>query len=278
LSTPPPALPVRQEPDDHTEIVNQARLTALGTMVAGIAHELNTPLGAIHSNHDVIERALLKLQDILEDEVVTPDELEQVRRIVKAMDGVLHTNAIAVERMVKLVEGLRTFGRPDRADIDQVDLHEGIESTLMILAHELREVEVVRNFGTLPAVECYPNRINQVFMNLIHNAIQAMDGQGVLTIETSVTDDGRFADVEVTDTGRGIPKENLAKIFQPGFTTKAGRVGMGIGLAICRQIVDQHGGRLTATSEPGEGAVFRMRLPTRLGGQPEEGENVDALA
>lgn len=278
MSTPPPASPVRQAPDEQAEIVNQARLTALGTMVAGLAHELNTPLGAIHSNHDVIERALRKLQDILEDEVVTPDELAQVRRIVKAMDGVLHTNAIAVDRMVKLVEGLRTFGRPDRADIDRVDLHEGIESTLMILSHELKEVEVVRNFGTLPAVECYPNRINQVFVNLMHNAQQAMEGRGVLTIETSVTDDGRSVEVVVRDTGRGIPKGNLSKIFQPGFTTKAGRVGMGIGLAICRQIVDQHGGRLTAESEPGEGAVFRMRLPTRLGGNRQEGENIDALA
>ncbi len=230
--------------------------------MAGVSHELNTPLGAIHSNHDVISRALHRLQDILEDEVVTPDELDDVRKIVRAMDGVLKTNGIAVDRMVKLVDSLRTFGRPDRADVDRVSLREGIESTLALLGHELKHVEIVREYADLPPIECYPSRINQVFMNLLHNAIQAMDGKGTLTIRTRPAGDS--ITIEIADTGKGIEPQNLGKIFEPGFTTKGVRVGMGLGLALTRQIVDHHGGDISVTSTPGEGTTFRVRLPTRL--------------
>lgn len=253
-----------EEETSRTELINQARLATLGTMLAGIAHELNTPMGAIHSNHDVIERALLKLQEILEDEVVTPDELSQVRRIVRAMDGVLRTNAIAVERMVKLVESLRTFGQLDRAEIAEVDLHEGIEGTLAVLGHELKQIEIEKDYGDLPPVECYPNRMNQVFMNLIHNAAQAMDDGGTLRLKTCVVPGQEVVEIVVSDTGRGIRPEHRERIFEPGFTTKGGRVGMGLGLAITHQIVDRHGGRIAVESEPGKGTTFTVRLPTRL--------------
>ncbi len=246
----------------QAELVNSAKLATLGTMVAGVAHEINTPLGAIHSNHDVIERALNKLQDILEDEVVTPDELEEVRKIVKAMDGVLHTNAIAVERMVKLVDSLRTFGRPDRADVDHVDLHEGIEGTLALLGHEMGDVEVLLEFDELPLVECYPHRINQVFMNLLHNALQAIEGVGTLTVRTRA--ETERVTVAVSDTGGGISPDDLEHLFEPGFTTKGDRVGMGLGLVITRQIVDQHGGEIAVESVLGQGSTFTVRLPLRL--------------
>lgn len=257
----------------QAELVNSAKLATLGTLVAGVAHEINTPLGALHSNHDVIERALLRLQEILADEVVTPDELDQVRKIVRAMDGVLKTNGIAVERMVQLVDNLRSFGSPDRAEIDRVDLHEGIEGTLSLLGHELRDVELVREYGDLPPVECFPGRINQVFMNLLLNGIQAMQGAGTLTIRTKAGEDG--VRIDVADTGVGIPPENLERIFDPGFTTKGARVGMGLGLLITRQIVDQHGGEIRVESRVGVGTTFSVRLPLRLAGtvlDPAAGE------
>ena len=161
--------------EERQELINQAHLDTLGTLVAGVAHELNTPLGAIQSNHDVIERALLRLQDILEDEVVTPDELTDVRKIVRAMDRVLHTNGIAVDRMGKVVQSLATFGRPDRAEVDRVDVREGLEGTLAILGSKLKHLQLVRELDEIPRIECYPNRLNQVFMNLVHNASQAME-------------------------------------------------------------------------------------------------------
>jgi len=247
----------------QAELVSSAKLATLGTLIAGVAHEINTPLGALHSNHDTIRRALERLQVILEDEVVDEHELEDVRRIVRAIDGVTATNNMAVDRMVQIVRSLRTFGRVDRSDIDRVDLHEGIESTLAIVAHELKgRIDVLREYGDLPRVECFPNQVHQVFMNLIVNAAQAIRGRGTITIRTGAK--GEEVMFEVEDTGVGIPHENLARIFDPGFSTKGSRMGMGMGLLITSQIIDRHGGRIAVESEPGRGSVFTVHLPVRL--------------
>jgi two-component system, NtrC family, sensor kinase len=247
--------------DELAEMVTQARLATLGMLVAGLAHEINTPLGAINSNHDVLRRALGKLQVILEDEVVEPHELEEVRRIVRAVDGILRVNDMAVERMTELVKSLRSFGRLDRAELDFADLHEGLDSTLAILSHELKGVNVVREYGSIPLVECQPHQINQVFMNLILNARQATAEAGTITIRT--TSAGDVASVQVADTGSGITREAMKHLFQPGFTTKGERIGMGLGLVICRQIIERHGGRIAVISEPGSGTEFTVTLPTR---------------
>jgi two-component system, NtrC family, sensor kinase len=244
---------------DIAAAVNQAKLATLGMLVAGVAHEVNTPLGALNSNHDVLRRAIGRLQGILEDEVVEPHELDEVRRIVKALDGILRVNDLAVERMTSLVRSLRTFGRLDRAQIDWADVHEGIDATLAILAHEARGITVEKRYGTLPRVHCHPDRLNQVWMNLAHNAVQAMADGGTLTIVTEPRADEIV--VRVADTGSGIAPDALARIFEPGFTTKSGRVGMGLGLLISRQIVEQHRGRIAVRSEPGRGTEFTVVLP-----------------
>jgi two-component system, NtrC family, sensor kinase len=245
--------------DPLADRVNEARLATLGLLVAGLVHEINTPLGAINSNHDVLRRALGKLQDILADEVVEPHELDEVRRIVRAVDGILHVNDMAVERMTALVANLRSFGRIDGAETEMADLHEGLDSTLAIMAHELRPISVVKAYGELPRVPCRAQQVNQVFMNLLMNARQATPDGGTITIRTARQDSHVM--VQISDTGTGIPAAQLALIFEPGFTTRGGRIGMGLGLAICRQIVDRHGGRLHAASEPGRGATFTLQLP-----------------
>ncbi|MEJ2218334.1 MAG: ATP-binding protein [Gemmatimonadota bacterium] len=246
----------------QAELVGSAKMATLGQLVAGIAHEINTPLGALNSNYDVIRRALDRLQEILADEVVDENELADVRRIVRAIDGVETTNDMAVGRMVELVGSLRSFGRPDRAEIDRVDLHEGIDSTLQILRHELKRIEVRRQFGDLPPVECYPGQLNQVFMNLLVNAVHAMPDGGTITVRTRAN--GERVVVEIEDTGTGISRPNLKRIFEPGFTTKGNRVGMGMGLLIAHQIIDRHGGRITVDSELGRGTTFTITLPVRL--------------
>ena len=256
-----------------TDAVSQARLAMLGMLVAGLAHELNTPLGAIHSNHDVLQRALRRLQTILEDEVVTPDELVELRRVVRAIDDVLHVNDLAVERMTDLVRNLRGFGRLDRALIDRVDLHEGLDSTLAILAHELRPIVVQKEYAELPVIECQPHQVNQVFMNLLLNARQATPPEGSITIRTARA--GDQVRVSITDTGSGMDESRLARIFEPGFTTKGARVGMGLGLPISRQIVQQHGGRIDVQSRPGLGTTFTVTLPLR---QPARAGSASASA
>lgn len=245
--------------DAVAELVNQARLATLGMLVAGLAHEINTPLGALNSNHDLLRRALGRLQVILADEVVDPDELEEVRRIVRAFDGILQVNDMAVERMMSLVMSLRTFGRLDSAEIDRTDLHEGIDSTLAIIAHELKDVTVVLERGALPLIECLPHQINQVFMNLLLNARQAMPDGGTISIRTRT--EGDVVAVSIADTGTGMDSQTIARIFEPGFTTKGARIGMGLGLIICRRIVDSHGGTLDVQSAPGVGSTFTVRLP-----------------
>ena len=251
----------------QAELVSAARLATLGSLVAGIAHELNTPLGALNSNHDVLRRALLRLQDILADEKVDEHELEEVRRVVRALTDVMQVNDLAVGRMIQLVTSLRNFGRPDRSEIDMVDLHDGIDSTLAILDHRLKDrITVVREYGHLPRVQCYANQLNQVWMNLLVNASQAIRGPGTITVRTRAHGDRVI--VQVIDSGTGIPDSHIKRIFEPGFTTKDGRIGMGLGLLIVQQIVERHRGNIKAESESGAGATFTVELPVLLPNKP----------
>lgn len=246
---------------------------ALSNLVAGLVHEINTPIGALNSNHHVLTRALERLQAILADEVVEPGELEEVRRIVRAINEVLKVNTMAIERVDAMVKNLRNFGRPDRASITFADLHEGIDSTIALIAHELgSRIQVVREYQPLPAVLCRPQQLNQVWLNLLMNACQAIPDKGTITIRSSA-DDG-FVQVAITDTGSGISEQHRARLFQPGFTTKGGRIGMGMGLLITRQIVEQHQGRIRIDSEVGQGSTFTVVLPVQPEGfAPERGDS-----
>ena len=252
--------PTVDAPDAIAEAVNEAKMATLGMLVAGIAHELNTPLGALHSNHDVLKRALDRLQLILADEVVDESELGEVRRIVAALDRILKVNDLAVERLVHLVTSLRSFGRPDRAQIDRVDIHQNIETALSLLAHELRDrAEVVRDFGEVPDIMCYAQEIGQVFMNLLLNAVQSIRERGTITVRTR-TLDGDVV-VSISDTGVGIAADVLPRIMEPGFTTKGKRMGMGLGLLVAKRIVDRHGGRIDVESTEGVGTTCTVVLP-----------------
>jgi two-component system, NtrC family, sensor kinase len=247
--------------------VNADRLATLGMLMAGIAHEINTPLGALASNHDVVKRALRRLHDILEDDVVDEFELVEVRKIVKALNGTLRVNDLAVERVLELVGSLRSFGRPDRAEVDRADVVEGIDTALTLLRHKIGDgITVERDFEELPEIECFPVEVNQLFMNLLLNAVQAIegheDGRGTVTIRGRNRDGGIVLEVE--DDGPGMSSEVRQRIFEPGFTTKGARVGMGLGLIIVRQILDRHGGTIDVESEPGKGSRFAVFLPHSL--------------
>lgn len=247
----------------QADLVNSARLATLGSLVAGIAHELHTPLGALNSSHDLLRRSLDRLQDILADEQVDETELDGVRRIVRALNGVMESTDLAVDRMVELVGSLRSFGRPDGAEVDRVDLHEALDDTLRLIHHEMRDGIIVRrDYGELPRIECYPSQLNQLFMNLLLNACHAIDGDGTISVETRARE--LCVDIDIRDTGCGIPEEDTERIFEPGFTTKGRRTGMGLGLLICRQVVERHGGEIHVESTVGEGSTFTVLLPIEL--------------
>jgi signal transduction histidine kinase len=232
-------------------LVQHAKMAALGQLVAGVAHEINTPLAAVVNNNDLFMRIFVRMRqgNITERDLAAVEDLSKVTRL-------------ACARMTDIVRTLRTFARLDEAEVKAVDLHEGLESTLVLIAHLTKSgIVVERSYGELPRVECHPNQINQVFMNLCVNACQAMGERGTLRIATRAL--GDEVEVAIGDTGIGIPKERLPRIFDPGFTTKGATLGTGLGLSIVYQIVEGHGGEIAVDSDVGMGTRFTVKLPVR---------------
>ncbi len=247
---------------NQTQLAHAEKMATLGHLVAGVAHEVNTPLGALKSNNDLLIRALARLKKIVEAPEA-PCEIREDPGLMKIMSSIEDLNSInkdAMERIVTIVRSLRKFARLDEAKQDRVDLHEGLESTLTLVHHELKNrIDVHKNYGSLPPVTCFPNQVNQVFMNILVNASQAIEGKGEIFIDTYTRDDNVI--VEIRDTGKGISKENLGRIFDPGFTTKGSGVGTGLGLSIVYQIIQDHNGSIEVTSDVGKGTAFRIILP-----------------
>lgn len=246
----------------QAQLVYADKMAALGQLVAGVAHEINTPLGAIKSNVDTLMRSMQRLAEAIEQTTASCDPAP-LRRVAKLLETSVKLNAIneqAVERIVGIVSSLRQFARLDQAAIDSIDLHQSIDNTLVLVQHQLKHrIQVHKDYGTLPLVRCHPEQINQVFMNLLVNAGHAIEGKGDIFIRTWSAGD-RVA-VELRDTGKGIPAEHLARIFDPGFTTKGVGVGTGLGLSIVHGIVDEHHGTIEVESEAGKGTTFRVWLP-----------------
>lgn len=256
----------RQLRNKQLQLARSEKLAALGQLVAGVAHEINTPLGAIKSNNDTLVRATQRLRDYLCAPCGSQKDLppkDRADSLLNATQTVIAVNTEAIERIVSIVGGLRKFARLDEAEVDTVDLHHGIETTLTVANHLLRNrIRVEKRFGKLPQVQCYPNQLNQVFMNLLVNSTQAIQGEGTITITTRTA--GDQVEILFQDTGCGISKEAQDRIFDPGFTTKGVGVGTGLGLSIVHQIVDDHGGEIEVSSELGGGSTFLLRLPLTL--------------
>ncbi len=248
---------LRELRDTQTQLVQSEKMAALGGLVAGVAHEINTPLGAVTSNTDLLRRALARLGE-------TGGDPAEARRYVERAAAAIDVSGEACRRIAHIVKSLRNFSRLDEAERKPADLHEGLESTLTLAAHLTKDrVTVRREYGTLPPVDCHANQINQVFLNVVVNATQAIEGPGTITIRTRCEERGarRVAIVEIADTGRGIPAQHLGKVFDPGFTTKGVGVGTGLGLAISCRIIADHHGTIEVESTVGVGSTFRILLP-----------------
>ena len=255
---------LRRLRDAQSRLVIQEKMASLGNLVAGVAHEINTPLGTLNSNADTLMRTIAKMKSLLGN-AAGSQEAEQAEELSSSL-GNIHSLAelsrSAAQRITSIVTCLRTFARLDRAETDIVDIHQGLENTLTLLHHQLKDrITVHRNYGDVPLVWCYPSQLNQVFMNLLLNASQAIEGAGDIFLRTYATDDSVV--LEIMDTGVGIPEENLSRIFDPGFTTKGVRVGTGLGLPIVDRILQEHQGSIEVESRCGEGTTVRVILPIR---------------
>ena len=254
----------QQIQESQAYLMQSEKMASLGRLIVGIAHEIITPIGSINSNNDVLIRTVSKLRSFLDcgDCPLEVREHPAVVKIMKVMEEVNHNNHIACDYIGAIVISLKNFARLDVKKKQKVDLHKELNSILTLVHHHLKNrIQVVKEYGVLPDVVCYPNRLNQVFMNILVNAAQAISGQGVLTIKTFPKDEN--VKIMISDSGTGIRKENLAHIFDPGFTTKGEDGGTGLGLSICQKIMEDHHGKIDVDSELEEGTIFTLTLPIK---------------
>lgn len=238
------------------QLLRSEKMASLGMLVAGVAHEINTPLGAISSGIDTFIRGFKKIREHL----VSIPGMEPVTEKLDILENLASVNETACSRITSIVKTLRNFARLDEGEFKKVNLHDGIDSTLTLTAHlSSNRITVIKDYGELPQLECHANQINQVFMNILVNACQAIEGTGTITIKTFLKDE--HIHVAIADTGVGIPKDNISKIFDPGFTTKGVGVGTGLGLSISYRVVEEHGGKIMVDSEVGKGTTFTVVLP-----------------
>lgn len=262
----------------QTQLVHSEKMASLGQLAAGIAHELNNPVGFIYGNIEILDECVNEMTGLLKyyDEAdlsdavaagaaefkerifqtATPEELEFI--IKDCRDG--------AGRIRDIVQNLRTFSRLDEAEFKETDVHEGIDSTIRLLSryYSSDTIRLTRDYGALPRVEAFSGQLNQVWMNLLVNAAQAVGARGGGAVSVSTRAETEAVVIAVSDNGGGIAAENLNRIFEPFYTTKPVGEGTGLGLSITFSIVERHGGTIAVTTEPGDGATFTVTLPTRL--------------
>ena len=239
------------------------KMAALGQLTAGIAHELNTPIGVVNSGAFNFERCVKRIAEAMEKNR-TLDEVRADRDFQRSLDSIQDNSRIVSEaclRIAEIVTGLKRFSVEESSQ-ESADIRVCVESTLALISHQVREgITIAKRLGDVPVVPCGPAALNQVLMTLLTNAVQAIRGQGKITVETARYED--CARIRISDTGSGIPKEKLKTLFDFTFTTKGARVGVGMGLASVYNIVQKCNGDITVASEIGKGTTFTITLPIR---------------
>ncbi len=254
--------------ETQARLLHTSKMASLGQLVAGIAHELNNPIGFIYSNMSHLKDYADKLIELVR--LGSKDAKEMKSRskevdfdyIVKDMPKLIKSCEDGARRVRDIVVGLRNFSRLDEAQFKEVDLHESLDNTLNLISGELKNrIKVIKNYDTLPLITCYPSQLNQVFMNILTNAAQAIEGEG--EIEVSTHHLGDRVEVRIRDSGKGMSKTTTERIFDPFFTTKTVGSGTGLGLSISYGVIEKHGGEIHVESEVGKGTTFIITLPIK---------------
>ncbi|MFH1625454.1 MAG: PAS domain S-box protein, partial [Pseudomonadota bacterium] len=272
----------RELKETQSQLLQQEKLASIGQLAAGVAHEINNPVAFVNSNLGTIgghTKDILKLlrkfedgEEILKhstDERISTfyNEVEQVKAeidlnfILEDCETVIAESLEGTERVRKIIQNLKDFSHVDEGELKYADINEGVESTLNIVWNELKyKARVTKDYGDIPEINCYPQQLNQVFMNVLVNAAHAIEKQGEISVKT-YCDNGCVC-IQISDTGCGIPAENIPKLFDPFFTTKEVGKGTGLGLSMAYGIVQKHGGRIRVESTVGKGSTFTIELPT----------------
>ena len=275
---------LHQLKESEAQLIQTEKMSSLGQMVAGIAHEINTPLAYVKNSLGSVAGKLPEVKELvvetnkllrlMEDPSPSPERLQAKYAAVRGLvNHFAEQQALAelgqlakdglygIDQISEIVLNLKNFSRLDRSKVSSFNLNEGLESALILAKHELKHLKVTKHLGDIPLITCSPSQLNQVFLNLINNAAQAIEsGGGEITVSTR-TEGADHVAVEIADNGKGIPPEIMSKIFDPFFTTKAVGKGTGLGLSISYKIVEQHGGRINVDSIVGKGTRFTIVLP-----------------
>lgn len=230
--------------ETQLQLINSEKMASLGQLVAGVAHEINTPVASIKSNNSIISKLISKVEQ---------EDLREMFTQINELDSE------AIQRISNIVVSLKKFVRLDESELQEADINKEIDLTLDLIRHETKNrIEIEKHYAQIPPIKCYPNMLNQVFTNILVNACQAIEGSGKIIITTDFQAGNLI--VKFKDSGKGIPKENINKIFTAGYTTKGVGVGTGLGLAISQKIIDKHNGKIKVFSESGAGTEFVITI------------------
>ncbi|MGH8461288.1 MAG: DAHL domain-containing protein [Stenotrophobium sp.] len=284
----------------QSQLIQSEKMASLGQMVAGVAHEINTPLGYARSNAEIVRNSLTDLRTLgkaqtraltlMTSETATDEEVAKALGEAQALGESINSEELAGDldnlladtdhglvQIGELVSSLKDFSRVDRSRTDLFNVNDGLDSALKIANNLLKHrVEVIKSYGELPKIECSPSQLNQVFLNLLTNAAQAIDGSGKIYLHTTASTAG--VNIHVLDTGCGMPEEVRERIFEPFYTTKPVGKGTGLGLSIVYRIIQDHGGNIEVRSTPGKGSDFKIHLPLKQRVQEEDAAALQSAA
>ena len=257
----------------QNQLLQSEKMASIGQLAAGVAHEINNPVGYVNSNISSLEGYINDLISLIngisEVEDIKPEIIEEYKQeidynfIKEDVKELINESKEGINRVKKIVHDLKDFSHVDEEEWQWTDVHKGIDSTLNVVNNEIKyKAKVIKEYGDLPDVECIASQLNQVFMNLLVNASHAIEEQGTITIRTGKSENEHIW-IKITDTGKGIKQENISKLFDPFFTTKPVGQGTGLGLSLSYGIIQKHGGQIDVESEINKGTQFTITLPIK---------------